>query len=221
MPSPEREIRKYPPPTAEGVALATAISQIHIIPIAQTALSLAIHERLRQVPPEVMGEIALGVFVATLLLGYLYEVETLKKLGLTSNPLTVLTYFKIKNPELATVIGDLTGQVLHTFNPVDISYTIALLSSQDGGHAFFSNLIARSVLGFGFVTGFNWALRQGHADKIVTQIRDLRQQAVDKLTEFELAICPLPQTVDYLDNTSGDFHAWQPRKRLALSHPFC
>ena len=209
MPSPEREIRKYPPPTAEGVALATAISQIHIIPIAQTALSLAIHERLRQVPPEVMGEIALGVFVATLLLGYLYEVETLKKLGLTSNPLTVLTYFKIKNPELATVIGDLTGQILHTFNPVDISYTIGLLSSQDGGHAFFSNLIARSILGFGFVTGFNWALRRGHADKIVAQIHDLRQQAANKLTEFELAICPLPKTVDYLDNTSGDFHAWR------------
>ncbi|MFZ2201945.1 MAG: hypothetical protein WAV56_00960 [Microgenomates group bacterium] len=209
MPSPETEIRKYPDPTAEGVALATAISQIHIIPIAQTALTLTIHEQLRQVQPEVMGEIALGVFVATLLLGYLYEVDTLKKLGLTSNPLTVLTYFKIKNPELATVIGDLTGQILHTFNPVDISYIIASFSSQDSGHAFFSNLIARSVLGFGFVTGFNWALRQGHADKIVAQIHELRQRAADKLTEFELAICPLPQTVDYLDNTSGDFHAWR------------
>lgn len=210
MPSPETEIRKYPLPTAEGVALATAISQIHIIPFVQTALSIAIHERLRQVPPEVMGEAALGVFVATILLGYLYEVDTLKKLGLTSNPLTVLTYFKVKNPELATAIGDLTGQILHTFNPVDISYIIASFSSQGDGHAFFSNLIARSVLGFGFVTGFNWALRQGHADKIVAQIHDLRQQAANKLTEFELAICPLPESVDYLDNTSGDFHAWRP-----------
>lgn len=209
MPTLERETTKYPEPTAEGAALAGAISQIHIIPFVQTALSIAIHEQLRQVPSEVMAEVALSVFVATLLLGYLYEVDTLKKLGLTSNPLTVLTYFKVKNPELATAIGDLTGQILHTFNPVDISYIIASFSSQDGGHAFFSNLIARSVLGFGFVTGFNWALRQGHADKIVARIHDLRQQAANKLTEFELAICPLPQTVDYLDNTSGDFHAWR------------
>lgn len=190
--------------------MSTAISQIHILPLIQPPLTLAIAKGLSYIPAEMVAETALGIYVASLILGYLYEVDTLKKLGLTSNPLTVLTYFKIRNPEIATAIGDFLGQVIHSFNPIDITYTTLSLASNDGGHLFFSNLISRSVLGYGFVTGFNWALRQGHADKIVARIHDLRQQAADKLTEFELAICPLPESIDYLDNTSGDFRAWRP-----------
>lgn len=215
MSSPETHAKKRPRPTAEGVALATAISQIHIIPFVQTALSLAIHDRFSQVPPEHMKEIALGAFAASLLISYFYEVETLKRLGLTSNPLTVLIYFKVKSPQLATLIGDVAGQVLHTFNPVDITYLIALLGNQDGGHAFYSNLIARSILGFSFVTGFNWALRQGHADRIVAKIHEGRRVLTeiidDQLDRFGVyaldeAIFP-PRPIDYPDNSSGDFHA--------------
>lgn len=210
MPLPERERQKYPEPTAEGVALGTAISQVHILPLLQTVLTLTIERQLSRVPPEVMGEIALTTFAATLLLGYLYEVDTLKKLGLTSNPLTTLTYFKIKNPQLATAIGDTLGQLFYFVNPVDMGHTLASFASQDGGHILFSNLISRSLLGCGYVTGFNWALRQGHAEKIVAEMKKLRQQLIDKITEIELGLCPLPEFVEYPDHTSGDFPAKKP-----------
>lgn len=203
MPAPERETTKYPKPNIDDVILSTAISQIHIPPLVQPLLTLAIAKGFSSVPPEMRAEVAISIFVTSLLLGYLYEVETLKKLGFTSNPLTVLTYMKIRHPYLATAIGDILGQIVHTVNPVDLAYTSASLANGDGGHLFYANLISRSIVGYAFVTGFNWALRHGHAEKIVAKIHELREQLMTELTRP-------PRIVDYPDNTSGDFHAWLP-----------
>jgi len=66
------------------------------------------------------------------------------------------------------------------------------LSNGDSGHLFFANLTSRSIAGFGFVTGFNWALRQGHAEKAVARIHELRlkvtggpvRDRLDRLTTY-------------------------------------
>lgn len=220
MASPEKSTQPLPKPTAEGLALATIISQIHLIPAAQIPLTLAVGEVLERVPPEAVAEAALFVFFATLLLSYLYEVDTLKKLGLSSNLFTVLAYFKIKNPELATALGDLVGQVVHSVNPIDIGFTATLFTSRDGGHLFFSNLISRAILTSAFSAGFNFALRRGHAEILIAKLHQLRVrffEQIDQLPDqtglnaLDLTLFPL-QMPEYPDQTSGDFPAWRPKR---------
>ncbi len=220
MTSPENATaRKYPEPTLEGVAFGTAISQIHILPFIQPPLTLAVARGLSHVPAEVMAEIALGAFATSLLLTYLYEFDTLKKLGFTSNPFTTLAFMKVRQPYLATAIGDLIGNLVHSVNPIDLYYASASLTNLDGGHLFYANLVSRSVLLFLFNSGFNFALRRGHAEKIVAQIHNARQQLIDKFNQIELGLFPLNENlIDYPDNTSGDFHAWQPKSPQLPRH---
>jgi len=99
----------------------------------------------------------------------------------------------LKKLSLFIIISNVLSndQATHTFNPVDLAVITAPLSNGDSGHLFFANPTSRSIAGFGFVTGFNWALRQGHAEKAVARIHELRlkvtgpvRDRLDRLTTY-------------------------------------
>lgn len=199
---PERET---PPATPEGVAVGVALAQLsYLYFLTQAGVSLAIHEGLIHLKPEVMGEVAAVAFGLSLIGGYLYERETLELTGLSAYPLTTFLHLRLHNPALATFLGDAIGQLNFFVNPVDVGSTLG------GEHLFYSNLISRSVLGLGYSVGLNWAIRQGLAKPLTDKINSYREKLTDTLNELELKHFPLPERVYYPYETSGDFPSWQP-----------
>lgn len=183
MTTPERqansEIAKASP---EGVAIGLVVSQLGLLHIAiQTGATFALREVLRFAPPEVVATLALVVFVGTVVTGVLYEAHVLEKVGFTINPVTTLVHLKIEKPLLSSVIGNLYGQLVFLVSPVDMGFSLSSLALGDGGLLLFSNLLARSLVGFAFSTGLNFALYYGHAEKLAAKIHELRLRATGPL----------------------------------------
>jgi|CXWL01.1.fsa_nt_gi hypothetical protein len=184
MTSPERQIPSEPAKTTpEAVAVSLAVSQLALFHLAvQTGATLAIREILRFAPPDVMATAVIVIFVGTVITSVLYEAHVLEHIGLTANPITTLAHLKLKNPLLASVLGNLYAQAAFLFSPVDLGFSLSSLATGDGGLLFFSNLLARSLVGFTFSTGLNLALYHGHAEKLVAQIHALRLKYTDPIT---------------------------------------
>lgn len=187
MPTPERPIeREIAKATPEGVAVGFAISQLSFLHLAiQSGATLALRETLHFASPDVLAAAAAVVFVGTVVTGVLHEAHVLEKIGFTANPATTLAHLKIENPLLASIIGNFYGQLSFLVSPVDMGFSLSSLALSDGGLLLFSNLLARSLTGFVFYNGLNFALYHGHAEKLVAKIHELRlkleEPALDQL----------------------------------------
>ncbi len=186
MSNPERPTHHEPvKATPEGIAAGLALSQLGWLNLAiQTGSTLALHEALIHVSPEIVAATAEVIFGVTVVTGILYEAHVLEKIGFSVNPATTfvqktLQKTNIENPHLAATIGNIYGQLLFFFSPVDIGFTATSLAMHDGYQLFWANFISRSVTGFLFWNGINFALEHGHADELVNKIHKLRVEIVD------------------------------------------
>lgn len=185
MTSPERQTNaEIAKATPEGVALGLVISQLGLLHIAiQTGATFALREAFRFAPPEVVATVAIVVFVGTVVTEVLYEAHVLQKVGFTANPITTLAHLKIESPLLSSLIGNLYGQLVFLVNPVDMGFSLSSLALGDGGLLLFSNLLARSLVGFALSTGLNFALYHGHAERLAAKIHELRLRATGPILD--------------------------------------
>lgn len=171
--------------TPETAAMSLAASQVrYVFAAMQIGTTAAIAEALKNIPPETMGEIAIGAFLVTLAVGYLYEVETLKKSGFTINEGTSIAHLKVENPYMATFLGNLYGQLSYFINPVDMGATLTSLSIADGNHLIYANLLARTIIGFSYTMGLNYAIQKGASAEMVEKFKSVKETAIAKMDSF-------------------------------------
>lgn len=171
-------------------------------------------EVTNNVPPDIMGDIAVGSFILSILIGGAYEIGTLKASKYTGNAFTCLAHDRIDNPIWATVVGNVVGHASAITNPVEMGIAAASLSAHDA-QLFSSYIIARSTIGLGYSIAINFAIRKKATQPILDTIQRGKEFVLEKVDAFteatglhalDVALYPPPRYLDYPDNTSGDFH---------------
>lgn len=201
----EGGVSRILPSAAERTAASLALSQAlgPIVTASHISSTAIFHEWFRYLPKDQLALAAGAAFLVTNAIGFYYEVNTLKKEGVTINPLTVLANSKIKSPEIATVAGMIGANILgYCSNPADIASVVSVIVANENvrlfltdflSHVgvtlpaysgseqlFYSNLICRSVVGFSASLFLNWTIRHGLSRVVLEKSHQVADFATQK-----------------------------------------